>query len=110
MSGSSSFERANLGIRRRENEGKTSRTKAFSAVYLGDDLAAGTAAMDSTGRRDIKQEVVWNLGGKNRSTRHNQRYIPVLTGTFPGKDLRIGKAFGPLSAFIKSQNNILIRI
>lgn len=43
---------------------KTRTTKSPCAVYSDNDLAteAATAAQDLTGKRDAKQEVVWNLG------------------------------------------------
>lgn len=51
-----------LRIRRRENA-KTRTTKSFRGVYWDNDLATATvtAAKDLTGRRNAKQEVVWNL-------------------------------------------------
>lgn len=65
MSGYSGFEHrcVYLRIRRRENA-KTRTTKSPCAVYWDNDLATATvtAAADLTGRRDIKQEVVWILG------------------------------------------------
>lgn len=51
-----------LRIRRRENA-KTRTTKSFCGVYWDNDLATATvtAVKDLTGRRNAKQEVVWNL-------------------------------------------------
>lgn len=64
LSGYSSFERRRFYLRigQRENA-KTSTTKSPCAVYWDNDLATATvtAVKDLTGRRNLKQEVVWNL-------------------------------------------------
>lgn len=81
LSAYSSFERGRvyLKIWWRENA-KTRTTKGPFAVYWDNDLASSsvTAAPHLTGRREIKQEVVWNLGGalssKSAITQSHRRW------------------------------------